>query len=231
MSTDLALNNQGSEVEVIQSSRWSDEDFALVKGSSGFLPALTLFTATSEPVKDGKIGMNCYGLRRSGDDIDELGKEVDIVVLNKRPKALDLTDKSNIRTSFDPQSDLFNEIMGKAKAPKTKATEHLRCMFGYEFLVWVPDRKEFAAFFMGSATARNEARKVVDRLGQKATLKSKKIENSQNTWYGPVCLPCSALFDLPDPDESRRVQEEFLDPKEMPGKEVVKEGSQPSVER
>lgn len=231
MSTDLALNNQGSEIEVLKSDRWSDEDFDGLKGGGGFLPALTLFIAQSQAVQDGKIGMNMYGLRRSGDEIDVLDKEVDIVILNKRPKALDLTDKNNIRASFDPKSDLFKEIQAKANAKKTEETKHLRCMFGYEFLVWVPDRREFAAFFMGSPTARNEAGKVLGRMGDKATLKSKRIDGAQNSWYGPVCLPCSAIFDLPDQDEARKVQEEFLDPKEMPGKEVVKNNVSTTVER
>lgn len=225
MNTDLARNDQETEIQVLP-SKWTEEDFNAVKGSSGFLPYLALFIASSEPVKDGKVSMNSYALARGSDEFDELGKEIDVLIINRRPKALDLSDKDNIRSSFDPSSELFAEIKGKAQN-----VQNSRCMFGMEFLVWIPSRKEFATFFMGSSTARNESRRVNELLGRKCTLKSRKIESNQYTWFGPLATPCSAIFDMPELEQTIKVQEEFLNPREKTGAEVVKDNPTTVVER
>jgi hypothetical protein len=114
---------------------------------------------------------------------------------------------------YDPNAEEFKRIANKSEQPNSG------CMYGPEFLVYVPAQKKFATFFMGSKSARKEAPAVKALLQAAATLKSKKISTPQYTWFAPQAVPCSTPFDLPNMDDLKKEVEKFNNP---PAQEVEK---------
>lgn len=198
---------------------FGDDVFESLGGGANFLPRLQLFTSNSEAVKSEKVPMNCWGLV-TGAEIDNLGKEADVLVITRRPKAIDMRDKNNIRVSYQIQSDLFMEIKNTADT-----VQNSNCQYGKEYLVWVPKRGVFATLLMGSPTARVESRMVDQFLGKPMTLRSKPIDTGKYKYQGPSAGPCSTPFEIPDQDIIVKVANEFLSPSEQVGLEKVEQES------
>lgn len=202
MSTEIAVTESGLPV---LPSRFDDDAFGAVATSSKFLPRLQLFTSNSDPVKEGKIPMGTYGLVTGKDQITTLGDEVSVLVLAWRPKALDLGG-DDIVSSFDHNSDLFKSIQKQAEVPNSG------CMFGPEFLVWIPSLETFATFFMGSKSMRRESPNVKALLGGPATLKVTLIKTPKYKWHNTITTKCSTPFNIPDLDDVLTHVEVFNNP-------------------
>lgn len=180
-----------------------DQRFADLIISTKFLPRLQLMTSSSEKCKSGEFPINHYALVTGGVHID-LGGEVDVLVIDWRAKAMQIGEV--ITNFYDPDSVEFKEISQKSEIRDSG------CMFGVEFLMYVPTKQKFVTFFCGSATARKEAFSIKERLQKAATLKSKKIETKKYTWFGPVCQDCNVPFDLPSMDDIKIEVEKFRNP-------------------
>ena len=180
------------------------ESFALVSKSSAFLPRIQLFGGNSGACKEGKIGIGRYGLVKSKEQIIDLGAEVDVLPIAWRPKAMRIAG-DNILTVFKPGNPEFGKIMAGSEV------QNSGCMFGPEYMLWIPSVHELATFFMSSKTARREAPNLQALLAKKspATLKAKLIKTEKFIWHGPVVTICSTPFDLPDPAELMEEVQKF----------------------
>lgn len=89
--------------------------------------------------------------------------------------------------------------------------------FGPEFLIWIPgaNPQSFATFFCGNKTMRREAPNLRGLIGRAATLKVTLIETKKYSWHGPVVVPCSTPFDLPDMEEIKAQVSRFNNPPEQ----------------
>lgn len=196
---DLIPAGIGGEV-----STFKEEDFALVSTAGDFLPRLQLYGGNSTAAKEGKIGIGCYGIVRSKDAIEDLGKSVDVIVVDGKAKALRVEKDNTIITKFDPNDVEFKKIMAESNIKDSG------CMYGPEFLLYVPAAEAFVTFFMSSKTARREAKKVYARMRKGATMTAQLIKTAKYSWHGPVCSPSSAPFDaLPTEDEFREAALKF----------------------
>lgn len=175
-----------------------------------WLPRLQLMTANSTKCKSGEFPMNHWALI-VGTTYADLGKEPDLLVLGYRFKALD-TSGENIISNYDPQSVEWAKIVDLADNTKDSG-----CMYGPEFLVYIPSQKKFASFLMGSKSARREAPDVRARVGKAATLSCRLAEKGKNSWMVPICKQCSTPFDLPDIAE---VQDQIMKFKNPPAQEI-----------
>jgi len=194
-----------------QLQKWSQEDFQKVVTSGSYLPRLQLMTANSDPCKSGEFPINHYALVQ--DKIyKDLGLQVDILLIAWRPKALDMGGEIVI-AEYDPESESFKAIIAKSE------TKDSGCMYGPEYLVWIPAAKSFGLFFMGSKSARRESPNLISRLLKASTLKSKKIETTSYTWYCPQVTPCSTPFEIPDQEDVKEQVQKFNNP---PKQEVQK---------
>jgi hypothetical protein len=182
--------------------------------SQAFLPRIQLMTSNSEKCKSGEFPINHYAIVRD-QTYKDLGVSVDVLVCGWRPKAMLVGDQ--VISRFDHESDAFKALQAKSEEKDSK------CMWGYEFLVWVPSQRVFGAFFMGSKSARREAPHVKARMNKPATLASKKIETSQYTWYGPQVSDCSTPFDMPTKEDFLKEMTKFSNPPESEV-EVAKPG-------
>lgn len=187
--------------------QFSEKSFdELTRNNSGFFPRLQLMTSASEKCKVGDFPANHYAFV-DGEDYKQLGKEVDVVVVLWRPKAISTGDPLII--THKKESALFQDIVERSSQPDSG------CMYGPEFLVWVPEVKKFATFFMGSKSARNEAKPVLALLGKAATFSSKQAKSPKHTWMKPICKVCSTqITELPSPEDLADAKERFKNPPE-----------------
>ena len=170
----------------------------------GWLPRLQLMTANTAKCKSGEFAVNHYALVQ-GQNFEDLGNQVDVLVIDWRPKALD-TSGDNVISSYDHESVEFKSIVAGADEPNSGK------MFGAEYLIYIPGKGSFATFFMGTKSARTDIPTVNARLQKAATLKAQKLSNKTNEWFSPLCVPCSTPFDMPDQEELKEQHHKFLNP-------------------
>jgi len=199
-------------------------NFEDVTSGGDYLQRLQLFGSKTDACTEGRIGIGRWGLVND-DVITDLGEEVDLVILAYRAKALD-TGGETIITDFDARSETFLKI---------RAQSYVRdsgCMFGPEFLVFIPSVELFATYFASSKTARRESKKMKPLIGCAAIFKAKLIDppNSKWKWHGPVVLPNSAPMELPDMEIIQAEVKKFKNPP-VNDVEVVKDGEETGRER
>jgi len=207
MTEEQKPQNQLAELEKnVQLDKFSDDAFNMVATPSKFLPRLQLCTSRTEAVGDGLITANHYGIVKGKKNIVDAGEEVDCLVVSWRPKALELGAETV--SCYNPQHPEFQRIQERADNESESG-----CMYGPEFLLWLPDQTEFVTFFMGSISARNEAKSLKALMRNSATLKSQKIETKKYKWFAPLCVPHNLpISPMPDMGLFEKVCEGFLNP-------------------
>ncbi len=184
--------------------------FDSIVSGGDYLPALRLFGSKSDACAEGKIGIGHYGLVRD-DVITDLGPEIDVVIISWRPKAVRTGDDFLI--DYHPEiingqitNLIFKQIVDSA------GKKDSGCMYGPEYLVWIPSANTFALLHMNSKTNRREARNMKPLHGKAATLKCRLIEQGKYKWHGIVTIGCSAALEMPPEDEVREQWAKFQNP-------------------
>ncbi len=209
----------------------SDEAYEELSRGGDFLARLQLFTK-GKPIDTGKIRPGHWGIPEGEDEIIDMGDSVDVLPLARRPKALDMSDKSAVIASYDEQSAEFKRIA--AKSMETGSG----CQHGVSFLVFERSTKRFCELFFGNKSSRPEAKKVyaflpltqgdIDRKKAAGhdvtglvphgpvpiTLKVRLAENKKGSWHVPVVVKCSTPFQqVPPIGTVVREIEKFLEVK------------------
>ncbi|HDZ14088.1 hypothetical protein LCGC14_0646460 [marine sediment metagenome] len=179
-------------------------NFDDIVASGDYLGRLQLFGSKSDAVAEGSISAAHYGLVKD-DEITDLGEEIDVILVGWRPKALDTSGDSLI-IDHDANSSVFAEIKERS------GIRDSGCMYGPEFLVWLPEQAVFATYYMSSKTARREAKKVLPLVGKAATFKCHLIETAKYKWHGPLVFPCSAPMVALSEDKVRAEWAKFINP-------------------
>lgn len=195
--------------------------------SAEFLGRLQLYSK-GKAIDKGLVKPGSYGIPESAEDIVDLGNSIDILVLARRPKAMDMTDLEALLVSYNNESPEFKRIAAQSMEKES------HCMYGPSFLVIERSTGRFLEFFCGSKTLRAEAKKIYPFLPiTKAdiaargltdvephgplplTLKSKLLEKGSYSWFAPVVLKCSTPFaKLPTSDKIVAEITKFIAPKE-----------------
>ena len=186
-------------------SKYDDVLFDTLSTQSKWTPRLQLCGASTNFVKKSIVGMGNYAIVKGKDDVDDLGNSVDCIPLAWRPKVFDSND---VVSSYNPESAKFIEIQEKA------GQKDSGCMYGPEFLLYLPDTDIFVTFFCSNATSRREASNIRSLIGQPATIKSKFIEKDKYSWHGPLITKCSTPFNIPDDDRVSSEVNTFINPQE-----------------
>lgn len=158
-----------------------------------YLPYVQVYSGSSKEVKKKEIEMGVFGIRESKNSLINIGEEFIAFVIAWRPKAMQFQPK--VLSFFDVESKEFKEIEAKAEEKNSG------CGFGPEFLLWLPEYKRFATYFLGNKTGRNEAPNLIGPLKDKGPFaciqKAKLIETPDYTWHGPTTLPYDNEFEMP----------------------------------
>lgn len=185
----------------------SGDAFDKVVASSSFLPRVQLFGSNSGAVKEDKIGQGRYGLVRDKNSIEDLSQSFNCLPLDWRWKAMQVADGAVVSV-YDFNSDAFTKLKDTADNEKDSG-----CMWGVEFLIWMPDQKEFATFYLSSATARREAKPMRARTQPEClptTLTRELIKKPKYSWFGPKVNACSTpLSSYPSQEEVNEQVEKF----------------------
>lgn len=186
MSNELSIF-QGAQLPSINSQNIDSLD-EVAKGSD-FLSRIQLITK-GKYVDEGKIGPGRWGVPQpGGDDIEDLGDKIDVIPIDYRPKALDVSDREAIVAVYDTNDPEFQRIKS---APKNTG-----CMWGPSFLVLERSTGRLYELFFGNKSGRNEAGKLKPFLMNRepATLSIRYKKTPEYGWHVPVVTKCSEPFD------------------------------------
>ncbi len=205
----------------------SDADFDEIAKSSDFLARLQLFTK-GKAVNRKLVGPGNYGIPVTDDEVTDLGDEIDILPLARRPKAIDLKDTENIVAVFNVADPEFKRIQVQSGQKESG------CMYGPSFLVYERSTGQFLEFFCGTKSSRTEAKRIFPYLplsqamidanpaladqqphsAMPVTMKSRLVEKGQWSWHVPVAVKCSTPFtSLPTAEKIVAEINKFLDVK------------------
>lgn len=173
----------------------TDESFNAVAKQNAFFSRVQLYGSNSKLVKQNKIQAGHYGLVQDKDNVFDLTTEFNCFVLGWRPKALRI-DGENTKAYYNPKTDVFKAIEADSGTPDSG------CMYGPEFMIYIPDRNEFSTFFFGNPTFRRAAPKLRALMKKAATIGSNLIEKGKYMWHGPIITECTAPLNMPEDREA-----------------------------
>jgi len=196
------------DLSQLPSTQMFDDDvYDGIAQSATFLARLQLYTK-GKAIDKGLISPGHYGIPESGDEITDLGVSINVLVLARRPKAVDMSDSDAIITSYDPNSPEFKRIADKSLEKESN------CMYGPSFLVIERNNwQRPLEFFCGTKSTRAEAKKIYQFLPvsaeqikkrglkdvepqgpQPAMLTVRFVEKGKYSWHVPVASKCTTPF-------------------------------------
>jgi len=184
--------------------------FGEVAKGSNFLPRIQLITK-GKYVDTGKIAPGHWGCpQQGGEDIEDLGEKIDVIPFAFRPKAMDVSDREAIVTSYDVNDPEFKRIVA---APKNTG-----CIWGPTFLVYERNTQKFYELFFSNASGRSEASKMRPFLPSEenegipsaASMAIRYKKTPDYGWHVPVITKCTLTFDsIPPGEEILKAIEQF----------------------
>ena len=207
-----------------------------------FLQRIQLVTK-GKYVDHSKIAPGHYGVPQTGgEEIVDLGAEIDILPLCVRPKALDMRDREAVIAVYDMDSPAFQDIKTLAAQPGGG------CMWGPSFLVFERGTGKFYELFMGNKSARAESGNLIKFLAVSeetatrqgadshgplpCTLKARYATRGQHGWHVPVVTKCSEPFtNLPEMDAIREEVTKFTEIKDNGVQNVTEEEAEAVTRR
>jgi len=210
-------------------TRSADQLQAVAKMSQGidFLRRIQLYSR-GKNVDKGLVRGGHFGTPVASDKINDLGAAVDVLVLEVRAKAIDMSDTSNLIITYDSTSAEFQRIEQSA------ADKESGCSFGPSYLVYERTTGNFYEFFCGSKSARIESSNInaylpvtqamIDagvtqeteaRGPRPMTLRAKLIETKRFSWHVPTAEDCLTPFDkLPTGEALNKEMGKVINPEE-----------------
>lgn len=193
-------------LENLPAQMGNDEDFKDLSQSSEFLRRLQL-VSKGKYVDSEKVKPGCYAVILDGENAQDLGKTIDILVLARRPKALDMSDLEQVVVSYDNKSDLFQDIAQRS------GVKDSGCQYGVSFLVAERSTGCLYEFFCGSISLRKEIptfsaymainAEQIEARGLEGvephgplplTIGSRNVRKKKYSWFVPVPQDCSTPF-------------------------------------
>lgn len=222
---DLVLSNMN-----LPANQHDDSQFDAVAKGMDFIPRLQFMSSASEKCKSGEFPINHYAVVAGSDSFEDAGSELDVLVVDWRPKALDMSGDEVIAI-YDQKLDENNNPTGEFADIAARSDEpNSMCMFGPEFLLYIPSMKKFVTFFMGSKSSRIESPNLKKQMHKAATLKSQHIKTSKHQWFAPKITPCSTPLDPPQEAETLTTIDKFRNPPK-PSSEAASDEEVESTER
>lgn len=181
----------------------TDEDFSKYAKSSKFLNRIQLYGSSSKLTNLNKISQGHFGVPVSKDKVVDLGESFDCLVIQFRLKAMDINGERPV-SFFNKDSEQFQSVVERSSVKGSG------CMWGPEFLLWIPSKKMFASMFFCNPTMRNVADDLKALHGHRATISSNLIETKKHMWHGPEITQCSTPFEIPNMDSIVAENEKFI---------------------
>ena len=191
----------------------TDGQFEALVSGEDFLPSIRLMTAKSEKCSEG-FPINHFALI-ANQDYQDIGDKVDCVVVASRPTFIDTGGDEIVvihRSAFNEANEVTDPTA--LSIMERSFESNSGCMYGPEFLLWLPDHNIFACLFMGSKSARREAKVINLRKGLGSSLIPKKIQSKRYApWFIPTLTECSTITNLPDAEAVTKAVKKFSEDK------------------
>lgn len=206
----------------LPSNNFSDDSYQDVAISTDFLQRLQLLSK-GKYVDSKQAEGGDYAVIIDGDTCESLGDTIDVLVFDRRHKALDMSDTHQVLVSYDPTSTLYNDIKDRS------AEKDSGCQYGVDFLVVERSTGKMYGFFFGTKSMRRilntmyaymplseddiKRRNLTDVKPHGAlplTMKSKNVRQKNYSWFVPEFQDCSTPFtksQLPTPE---KLKEEII---------------------
>ena len=114
MSKELAtLNNLFAGSEIANRSTTQLQELARLSQGTDFLRRIQLYSRGKAIDKKLIAGGN-FGIPMSADNITDLGESIDVLIVEVRAKAIDMSDTENLIVSYDSTSAEFQRIEAAA---------------------------------------------------------------------------------------------------------------------
>ena len=239
---ELSVLNELFEGENALATQSAEElrELASLSQASSFLQRLQLYSKGKSGPSGTIIEGGHFGVPQ-GDNIEDLGNSIDVLVLARKAKAIDMSDSDNIIVTNDTTSDEFKRIEDMANNVKDSG-----CAYGPTYLVYERSTRKFYEFFCGNKSGRVESSKINEylpvtnamitagvtnekepRFAKPMTLKSSYVKKGKWEWFAPKAEDCLQKIDLPTADALRSEMERFLK-KESPEVQTASEDSRQS---
>jgi len=211
-------------INALPPAPYDSDMFGSLVTSSDFLPRIQLMGGNSKAVTESKIGSGHYALVHDAQSLDDMGTDFDCLMLSWRPLAL-RTDGDDVMSVFDPSNEEFLKIKDESE------DQDSGCMYGVQFIVWLPEHETFATFFAASKTARREARNVhklcvnpetKQMEPTRLTFRVRLASNKKYKWHAPQVVKCSTPFNMPTDEAVLKEVERFQNPPKD-GRETVED--------
>lgn len=222
MSSNL-LEFLGPEVSTPVKSKYGDDNVHKAIAGTTFLPRLQLCQASSNLCKRNKVPNGTYAVVKGKDVVVHLlGDAVDALIVSWRPRALRFEEGGKLLSFYNPATPGFKQVEIDAQVKDSG------CLYGPEYLVYLPSVGEFCTFHFNNPTMRMAASGMLPNIGGLVTCKVEFIEKGKNSWHGPVILVNSTPMTPPQDREAFardyvRHRDAFNNPKETEELEAAPE--------
>lgn len=163
----------------------------------------------SELVKSGKFPGGHFALVINK-DAQDIGESFEALPLAWRPKAMSVAN-NEIKIFYDHTIQDFKDIVEQAEEPNSG------CMYGPEFLLYLPEKDIVATYFLSNKSARYIAEVLRGYLkkSQPVTFSVHFVKGKKFSWHAPKVNECSAAIVIAAGIESvQKDIEKFLNPDE-----------------
>jgi len=197
---------------------------------SSFLSRVQLYSK-GKAVDNQLIATRHYGVPGAGDKIADLGDAPDFLVLARRPKAVTFEHPDfPIVQSFDPESDLFQQISDR----KDEGGDDNGACVGISFLLFERTTQNFLEYYASSKSALMAADTLFGFLpteGQSiddlkaVTFGSQVINGKKFSWVAPTFTGCSTPITGCCPTKAVAEMTKFLEAKDTDMSQASTEAS------
>ena len=225
MSKDLTVLNELFTGENALSTQSADDlrELDALSNSTSYLQRMQLYSKGKMGPKGSLIEAGHYGVPKSSDLIQGMGTSIDVIVIDRKAKALDMSDLENIIVCHDVKNKEFQRIVDLAEHTKNSG-----CAYGPCYLIYERTTKQFYEFFCGNKSARRESaninlflpvtQQMIDeglttekkpRFFKPLSLGSVYSKKGNFEWFSPTSEECLTPFDMPEIDAIRSEIERF----------------------
>jgi len=218
MSNELVKNDYTS----LPCTTVSPSELQQISKVGDFLGRIQLYTK-GRFIDTGAVAPGHYGIPQAGDEIVDLGDEIDILVFAMRAKAMDVTDSENVVVSTDMHSEEYKDIVSRGDKGE------MGCLYGPSFLVYERTTCQFYEMFFCNKSARKIGPTLYPYLPLNAeaaeqqgtdphgpipaTLGVRYAKNKKGSWHVSVVKECKAPFTTePSVEEVIKRVTKFLSP-------------------
>jgi hypothetical protein len=153
--------------------------------------SLRLMAGLSEAVMANNAPQGVWAVVNGEECIANLGKEVVIIPVAYTRKALDVSDKENVKVSYDANSDVYKDIANRVPDD----TQHI--FTGVEYLFYI-DGYGFAPYYCASKSAKIAAQNALGSSINHVIILGVKLVKKQHTYFVPrVIKDGTPVINLP----------------------------------